>query len=546
MGQTQTGSTLNAIVSQDANTGDYRFYFDDPFNMLINLQNTSSTITIGGALNDRFNLMNSSNLIINGNNGNDIFNISATAGGLNGSVIHGGTGKNFITMTGSNTSVDLTQGSSGISAVVGNFHATGESVTLALSQLSGSALTDGGTGRAFAAVIGADGVVNLTQSGKFKLVGSIDAAQQGYDANGQAITGAALTSLLSKVTQISSITGNLASLYGASYTGKIPANETEVKDLNAYVFSDGTKNYTIWSDGTVNSVDAKGNATAFYQPAAVSPSTAPTYGLVPTFDKSGDWAGANISTNAAGISSFQLIHGNTLATTAINLASQVTGATVHGDNGANGANYFGLGGSGGNNTVYGSKAGNTFDLQTSTSLKDVLIGGVGFDVVHAGANGADVDLTAGNATTSLASKVDAVVGSAVLSAVQTVEVDATSLKTAKDASGVNTAVFEAMLGSSSDTLHFTSSKGQWVDLGSFAPGSALPAHAVALSNADVLDALFHSGTHTAENSLTGHLFERVDAKGHALEFVTVYTDATLDNQLTMASPAVTALAFHLL
>ena len=546
MGQTQSGSTLNAIVSQDASTGDYRYLFNDPFNMLINLQNASSTITIGGAMNDRFNLMNSSNLIINGNNGNDIFNISATAGGLNGNIIHGGTGKNFITLAGSNTTVDLTQGSSGISAVVGNFHATGESVTLAMSQLSGSALTDGGTGRAFAAVIGADGVVNLTQSGRFRLIGSIDATQQGYDASGQAINGTALASLLSKVTQISSITGNLAALYGASYSGKVPANESEVKDLNAYVFSDGTKNYTIWSDGTVNSVDAQGNATAFYHPTAVSPVTAPSYDLVPTFDKTGIWAGANIITDAAGTSSFQLIHGNTLATTAINLASQVTGATVHGDNGANGANYFGLGGSGGNNTVYGSKAGNTFDLQTSISLKDVLIGGAGFDVVHAGANGADVDLTAGNATTGIAAKVDAVVGSAVLAAVQTVEVDAIALRTTKDASGVNTAVFEALLGSTSDTLHFTASKGMWVDLGSFAPGSALLDHAVALSNADVLDSLFHSAAHTAANSLTGYLFERVDAKGHALEYVTVYTDATLDNGLTMASASIAAQAFHLL
>lgn len=541
MGQTQTGSTDNVIVGQSTSTGEYSFLFNDPFDMLINLNNSSSIVTDGSTHDDKFNLMNSSDLIINGNNGNDIFNISATAGGLNGTVIHGGTGYNFITMAGSNTAVDLT-GSNGITAVVGNKFVNGESVSLALNQISTSALTDGGTGRAFVAAIGTDGIVNLTQSGKFVLVGSLNATGAGFDASGNAITGTALTSLQSHVTSISNITGNLAALYGAAYNGGIPANETAIKSLNAYVLSDGTKYYTVWSDGTVNSTNSAGTTTTFYQPTATTPAGF-TYNSVSMFSKSGTWAGANLYTNAAGTPDLQMLPGNTTAASAINLSNGVTGLTVHGDSGLNGANYFGLGGSGGNNTVYGSKAGNTFDLMNSTSLKDMLVGGIGFDVVKATANGTDVDLTANNGNTGIAAKsIDAVVASPALANIQTVEVDPTTLRTVKDASGVNSAVFSAMLGSSADTLTVTSSKGMWIELGSFAPGSALPTHAQAIQGADVIDSIYHNSQHTAATSLTGHLYERVDGLGHVLEYLTVYSDATVVNALTPATAKAIAAA----
>ena len=100
-----------------------------------------------------------------------------------------------------------------------------------------------------------------------------------------------------------------------------------------------------------------------------------------------------------------------------------------------------------------------------------------------------------------------------------------------NASGAKTAVFEAMLGSADDTLTL-SGKGNWVEIGTFAPGSELPAHAVALQNADELDALFGPSRHTAENSLVGHLFEQVDFNGNAVKYLTVYTDATLQVDLT--------------
>jgi hypothetical protein len=538
MGQKQTGATINTNIGVNAVTGIYTFTFNDPFDMLINLNNSTGVIVSGSIHNDKFNLMSATGLTISGSQGNNIYNISAAAAGLADNIIHGNTGYDFITLTGGNALVDLTTGSSAIEAVVGNVGFTGQAVTVKLNQLVSSALTDGGAGRAFAAVIGTTGHVNVLQTGKFTFVGVVDAAHHGFDALGNAITGSALTSLMSSVTDISAISGNLASIYAGSATGAIPVHESEVSTLtNAYVFSDGVKAYTVWTDGTVSPTDAQGNVLAdIFHPTAATPDVTPLLNSVAVFSKADQWAGANLFTDAAGLPDIRLIHGNTTGYTAIDLRAGVTGVAIHGDDGNNGVNYFGLGASGGNNHVFGSKAGNVFDLQLSTALQDLLTGGNGFDVVRAAANGSDVDLTANNAATSKAStSIDAVVGSANLSAIQTVELDVGKLKVTIDATGAKTSIFEALLGSSTDTLTL-SGGGKWLEVATFAPGALLPAHASALVNADILNATFGVSPHKAENSLIGHLFEQVDIHGAALKYLTVYTDATIDNLL--AAPVV--------
>lgn len=551
MAQTQSGGTINTNIAINPLTGSYTFTFNDPFNMLIDLLNSADIVTVGGAHNDKFNLLSSSGVTINGSAGNNIYNISASAASLNGNVLKGGSGFDFITLTGGNSTIDLTAGANtGIEAVVGNKAYSGQSVVVSLSQLLSSKLTDGGAGRAFASVIGATGQMSVVETGKFKFIGTVDSAGHGFDAAGQAIVGAALASLQSSVTGISSISGNLAAMYAGSVTGVVPVSETEVsQSLSAYVFSDGVKSYTVWTDGVVNSITPTGTATGtLYQPLASTPVAPYAYNSVAVFNKVEKWAGASLYVDANGVENLRLLPGNTSASAAIDLKVGVTGVNIHGDPGTFGINSFGLGGSGGNNHIFGSKAGNVFDLQLSTTLQDVLSGGIGFDVVKAAANGADIDLTANNGTTGVrASLIDAVVGSSNLANIQTAEFDVNSARYTLDATGAKTAVFEAMLGSTDDTLSLLGS-GKWVEVSSFAPGAPLPEHASALSNADILDAQFGASTHKAATSLTGHLFEQVDLRGNAVKFLTVYTDATIDNQLATPSAAMSALAHldHLL
>jgi hypothetical protein len=534
-GQKHTGETLNATVSQNPNTGAFVFSFDNPVDMQVNLTNSYGLTINESSNNDQFLLGNSSGDIINGGNGNDIFTISSTAGGLNGNTIHGGTAIDFVTLTGSNTAVDLTQGAAtGIEAVVGKKGLTGESVTVSLSQIATSALTDANGGKAFAAVIGSSGHVNVQEIGSFKLVGVVDAANHGFTATGAAITGDALTSLLNSVTSISSIKGNLASMFNGTAT--VPAHETHVADLNAYVFSNGTSTYTIWTDGVVTPTDPKGNVLSdVYQPTAVAPATPATYDAVSTLDKT-DWGAATISNDVNGDPVLRMNDGSTTAYSAIVLKAGVSGVIIHGDAGANGTNWFGLGLSGGGNHIFGSAGGSIFDLQTSTSLQDYLIGGAaGFNIVRATADGADVDLTANNAfTAKAATGIDAVIGGPNLAYLQTVELDVGKVAYSLDATGAKVGVFEAMLGSSGDVLTL-SGTGKWVEVATFAPGAALPQHASALVDASVLDAQFGSLQHTAENSLTGHLFEQVNNQGTVLKYLTVYTDATVVD--TLAKPA---------
>lgn len=546
MAQTQSGATVNSNVSLNLLTGVLNYAFNDPFNMLVNLQNAAGIASTGTAFNDKFNLLNASGTTINGGSGNNIYTVGADAASLNDNVIRGGSGFDFVTLAGGNTAIDLTKGSTGVEAVVANKQYSGESVVVSLSQLTGSALTNGGTGRAFAAVVGDTGAVNVLATGKFKYVGVVDAAGQGFNASGQAVAGAALTSLKQSVTQISQITGNLAAIYAGTIDGSVPAGETHIsQSLSAYVFSDGTKSYTVWSDGIVTPTDAKGIVLpSVFQPAAIAPVVPATYGSVSVFDKAGVYGTAMIYSDANGLSHLRVDAGSTQASAAINLKGLIADTAVHGDSGKFGMNYFGLGGSGGNNQVFGSSAGNVFDLQLSTTLQDKLVGTAGFDIVKAAANGADVDLTASNGTTGKASTfIDAAVGSSNLAAVQSVKIDANMVRYTTDESGAKVGVFSALLGSVDDTLSL-SGGGKWIQVAEFQGSAALPEHAVALTNASVLDAEFGVSAHKAATSLQGYLFEQVDLKGNVVKYLTVYTDATLDNLLAAPNAPAAFLATH--
>ncbi|HYZ47602.1 MAG TPA: hypothetical protein VE567_01775 [Sphingomonas sp.] len=540
-GQRQDGSTINATVSYNSNLDQVTYAFANPFSMQINLSRATFVTVNGSGLGDLFNLMNSSSVTINGGKGNDIFSVSAMTGSLVDNVVRGNLGVDFITLNGSNSNIDLAM-ASGIEAVVGRRTLTGQTLSLKLDQLAASTLTDGGSGRAFAAVLGGDGNVNLALSGKFQLLGTVDQAGNGFDANGNAITGSALAALQSRVTSISSVTGNLATLY--ANTAVVPANETTVgSELSAYVFSDGIKAYTLWTDATITATDAKGVLLpSYYNPDAATPATPPSYGFVDTFDKNGAFGVGTISVDPNDLPTLKMGTGTVEGVSAILLRAEVTGIKVAGDSGANGINWFGIGTSGGGNEITGSKVGNIFDLQTSTALIDQLVGGKGFDVVKAGASGADVDLTGLFGPNGKASSgIDAVVGS--LNDTQTVELDVSKLRIATDATGAHVASFTALLGSSADTLTL-SGAGKWAEIATFKPGEPLPDHAVALSNTGVLNDLFASSKHTAENSLDGHLFAQVNSRGDVVKYVTVYTDATIDNHLAVGTASLTTDYFH--
>jgi hypothetical protein len=548
IGQQHDGTTVNATVSMSPLTGAYTYSFNNPFALNVQLGDTSGVVvSIGATLqNNEFQLQNSVGDILNGGNGNDTFVVGKTAVDLGGNVLHGGAGIDIVQLQGSNQTIDLTgvsagtAASNGIDAVVAHTGLTGETVDVSLAQIRGSStLTNGGTGpgKAFVALLGADGAVNVTQTGKFKLVGILNAAGAGFNAAGASLSASDTAALAAMVTKIDDVQGTLAT----DYTGTSATHQKYVPNaLSAYVFSDGTNAYTVWTDGVVTPYTPTGNSLgAAYQPApSVNP--APVLGLFDQYNKTGA-ASAVLGVNAGGLPTLKIDDGTSLATAAIQLKAGVTGEVIHGDNGANGGDWFGLGGSGGGNTITGSVGDDVFDLQNSTALLDTLNGGTGFDVVRAVANGADVDLTT-NTTGFAAHNIEGVVSdtaSTKAGGIQTVEVNPNQLKFSVDATGAKTAVFEAMLGSADDTVTLEGA-GKWMQVATFAPGAALPTHASALVGGALLDSIYGGKTHTAENSLTGYLYEEVNAKGAPIEYVTIYSDATIANNL--AAPSATLLS----
>jgi hypothetical protein len=539
MGQKIDGTTVNATVSMNA-AGEVVYNLNNSFDISVNLSNSSGTVvedTANGG-NDAYALGASRGDTISGGAGDSTFIVSPSAGGLNGDILKGGAGVNVIELQGSGEAIDLTQGSSGIEAVVGQSNLSGQSVNLNLSQISSSTLTDQGAGpcKAFVALIGLDGQVNLNNSGAYQLVGVMNAAGAGFAADGTPLDAAETAALAADVTNINDVAGTLAADFSPRKAAGVLA------DLNAYVFAKGSTTYTVWTDGAVTITYKNGDTLSAYQPApSVSTDTAP--GTFAQFTKSGTWSAATVSVSAAGLSSLSVSDGAAQASASV-IVNGVSGTVIHGDSGANGGDWFGLGLSGGSNVIYGSTGSDIFDLQGSASLADILNAGAGFNVVQAPTAGADIDLTANNGSTSVAAKgIDAVVGGLAATKAgggQTVEVDPNGLTYAVDALGAKSAVFEALLGSTAATVTLEGN-GTWVEVATFGPGAALPAHAAALQDASMLDALYGaSKAHTAENALTGYLFENVNAKGAALKYATLYTDATVDN--TLAAPSATVLA----
>jgi len=550
-GQKLNGSTVNATIGVDSATGEYRYTFQDPaIDMQISLTNSSGIIvdTTAREMNDKFLLENSSYDTIIAGGGNDTFVVAKTSASLNGDVLRGGANSvNVVQVMGSGTDIDLTgasfgvAASSGIEAVVAHTALTGETVEVNLAQLQGSTLTDAGAGpgKAFVALIGADGQVNVTSGAAFRLVGVMNAAGQGFSAAGTALDGADTATLASEVTRIDDVQGTLAT----DYTGKLDPTQQSYAPgaLSAYVFSNGSTYYTVWTDGTVNQLTPAGATvlTAF-RPGPSTPAT-DVLGAFSQFSKSDSWASGVLGINPQGLTTLKLDDGNSLAYAAIQIKAGASGTVIRGDSGANGGDWFGLGGSGGGNYIYGTKAGDIFDLQLSASLADILRGGAGFDVVFAKAEGADVDLTVNNPNTGVAAtNIDAVVGSAGNG--QTVEINPNALTVTLDSTGAKTSVFEAMLGGDAGDTLTLEGPGKWAQIATFAPGDSLPTHATPLESAAILDGLFPGSTHTAENSLTGALYESVGARGAILKYVTIYSDSTISNQLASASPALLAQA----
>jgi hypothetical protein len=551
MGQHYNGSTINATVSQSLSGVAY-YSFADVYDMSFNLTNlTSANTIVGSATNDRFFLDASSGDTLNGGPGDDIFVIAPSQTSLNGDKIVGGSGTNFIQIGGPTATVDLAgTGASGVAAVVASYQElnppTGEVVNVSISGIASTKLTSA-SGTAFVSLIGTSGVTNLTgpvgSPNGVTFVGELNAAGAGFTATGAAITGGALAALQGEATGYSTVAYDLDELYFGQ--GIAPSTVSYVQNhLNAYVFSSGGKDYTIWTDGAVTL-----NGSAAYYVAAPSAGAAITTSeAVPIFNST-NHADATLEDNAAGASSLYLGDGTTGAYGAIVLNKGVTGTIVHGDNGLNGGDYFGLGLSGGGNTIVGTSKGDQFDLGQSTSLMDVLEGSGGFNVIT-GPHSTDINLTSTNASTNgLASTgIDAVVGSGLT--VQTVEVNLSNLAVTNLGGGVKTAYFEAYLGGTANTVTVTGGTlFGWTEVGTMAPGAALLPNATALTDASSLDAYWSkeggstTAKHDAATQLTGYLFEQVNTKAHTALYVTVWTDATVvDDLVPPAKPAAMAQA----
>ncbi|HEX4182669.1 MAG TPA: hypothetical protein VHY34_05380 [Caulobacteraceae bacterium] len=525
----------------------------DTLDMSISLTNLSnSNIIVGSTANNNFSLGSSSGDSITAGPGDSLFATSLTATSLGGDQLIGGPGVNFVEVGGSKTTIDLTQsstasgaGSTGIAAVVGRVFRspaipTTDVVDVSLSGVATSGIKSA-VGTAFVTVLTTNGVTNLTGS-NVTYLGEVSSAGAGYDAAGDKLGAAQTSALAADVTSITNLEGTLAQLFFIDLNLN-PATQAYIQNhLNAYVFSSGGKDYTIWSDGAVTL-----NGSAAYYKAA--PSTNAVGGVtsaqeVPMFNPAGD-AEATLADNTAGGSSLFLGPSTTGPYGAIQLGAGNKGTIVRNNKSAVGGGYFGLAGSLGGNTIVGTPNGTQFDLGAATSLIDTLQGRSGFNVVTA-PHATDVNLTGGNPATSAASSnISAVVGAPKHT--ETVEVDLSTLATTTVA-GVGSAEFEAFLGGTANTLTLTGGVSTgWKEVGKMAPGAALLPKAQALVGPTLLNTYWQAdggvttATSTAKTRLTGYLFEQIGSSGQPVEFVTIWTDATVVNHL-VGPTAVSAMA----
>jgi hypothetical protein len=167
--------------------------------------------------------------------------------------------------------------------------------------------------------------------------------------------------------------------------------------------------------------------------------------------------------------------------------------------------------------IHGTPAGNLFELGSRTTLVNKLVGQGGFNVVHAAAAGANIDLTGQNAVVKAAAvDVSAIVGGAATT--QTVKVSLSALPVT---SGLSS--FEALLGSSADKLTIAAAQ-PWTEIAVFSSGSAPVTGETPLANAAELDAIYGQAN-AAETQLKGYLFTATI--GGAARYATVWTDATV-------------------
>jgi hypothetical protein len=514
------------------------FQITHNYNTLISLTNSSGVAVVSGEANDEFRLGTSSNNLIFAGDGNDEFVLDPSASDLAGNVIIGGLGFNDVVLKGVGQTVDLTKAtygtaSTGVDAVVGGAALSGETVDVTLTQVASTNLNGGISAdgnRAFVAMIGTDGVVNLTVPAGATFVGVMDASGAGFDGAGNALDPSATLALRSEVTSV----GNVAGTIARTFTGSAnPARQTAaLENVSAYVFSYGGKYLTLWTDGTITTTDPVGN-TATYVPPATAPSLLPNgLGTVQVFDTSPSHVTATVSTDPASGSPELRLSAATIGAHDSITVGPVSGTIINGISNGNGGDYVNLNASGGNNTIIGSSVNDVFDIGTSGYLNDILIGNGGFNVVTT-EGPSDIDLTSGNTSTGVAAKaVQAVVASAT-AGTQTVEVDISTLAVSKAS-----AIFEAFLGSSASTLTISASKGVWSLVNTFAPGTTPPPGAAGLTDSDLLNTLFGATkSYNAAADLTGYEFERIGAHNSILETVTVYTDATVATMIqSMAQP----------
>ncbi len=543
-GATLPVTITTAMAGSAAGLPEYRF--GASYDTKINLSEVTGVDVVGGLGNDEFLLGTSSANFITVGSGNDEFVIGADAADLAGNVLTGDGGFNQVVFKGDGQTADLTKAtygvqSSGIDAVVGGAKLSGETVDLTLAQVLTTSLNGGVTkdaDRAFIALIGTDGAVNLSIPNGAQLVGVLNASGVGFDGSGNALSAAATASLAGQVTSIGNVAGTVARTFTGSTS--VAKQTAALENLDAYVFSTGagaSATYeTVWTDGTITTTNALGAANTYTQPTAGTALLPYGLGTVQILDTSSSYVAATLSTTASGVTAAQIGGGTVAAHDAITVGA-VSGTIIRGDNGQAGGDYFNLAASTGGNTIIGSPANDVFDLGTSGALTDILQGGAGFNAVT-DEGGADVDLTSG--TTGVAAKdIQAVVGSATGST--TVEVDLSTLATVKTAS-----IFEAFLGSSASTVTVSASNGTWIEVGPFAPSAAASIGALPLTNADLLDTLYGATkSYNAENSLSGYLFEQVVGTGshqRVVKTATIYTDASVVNSTT---PPVALMAQHM-
>lgn len=524
---------INATVVLPT-TGSPTYTFSDSFDMNVSLAAVSNAQVVfnGSTGNDRISITKTAvGDTITGSGGNSQFVLTQGVLNLNKNVLTAGAGFNVVKSNTSGATVDLTgvslgtAESTGIAGVVANHYEvnlTGQVVDLDFNGLQTSNLTDGvsGHGPAFVALIGRDGVVNFSTPANLQFVGVMDGLGDGFSASGVALSSAETATLASEVTSLAGVEGTLAYQWTGLAGDTTPTQQAAWNylpdNLSAYVFTDGTKDYTIWSDGTVKQISS-GATSTLYQPVAVTGATA-TFGKVAvTNTVAAAYATVAPAVTGHGLSTLTLGNGRPTTDGSVTFNPNVAQTISYSDNGLNGGIQFNLQSLAAGTVVTGTPAGDLFELGAATTLTNVIKGQGGFNVVHAAAAGAVVDLTGQNPVVKVAATdISAIVGGAATT--QTVKVSLSALPVS---SGMSE--FEALLGSSADKLIVVAAQA-WKEVATFSSSAAPITGETPITNATELDTIYGQAN-AAETQLSGYLFEATIAG--ATHYATIWTDATV-------------------